>query len=104
MTFNHSDYDSNDDEQERPTLSFILPQFAISSFGVRGFSCAKEWTEDRVAFSCGCPNCLHENGLTLVYHPEDWNESGDCQQEWRKRIVSVKTASYTMHLICGGYE
>ncbi len=80
-------------------LLFILPAFVSAM----GFSCAREWTQDRLGQECGCPQCLRKIGLVLCWHPEDWNESADMQDHWRRRIVSVKVAGYASHLICPGY-
>ncbi len=89
-----------DDDVEETNLVFVLPCF-VSQLG---FSCAREWTEHKAGFECGCPRCLKKIGLVVVFHADDWNDSGDMQSHWRKRIVSVKTANYAMHLIVPGYE
>ncbi len=92
------DTDPHDDD-DQTTLLFILPCFV----NALGFSCAREWTESRIGSECGCPRCLKKIGLILCFHADDWNDSGDMQAHWRKRIVSVKTASYASHLVCPGY-
>ncbi len=102
---------TGEDADEQGNINFILPQF-VSDLGnvdnrkriPSGYSCAKEWTETRKGFACGCPRCLRKLGLSLTFHHEDWNESGDCQEHWRKLIVSVKTANLVTHLIVPGYE
>lgn len=91
---------NSDDDVEESTILFILPCY-VSELG---FSCAREWTEHRLGHECGCPRCLHKAGITLIFHLEDWNDTGDQKAHWRKRIVSIKTASYASHLICPGYE
>jgi len=78
---------------------FILPQF----INAMGYSCAREWAESSIRFQCGCPRCLRKVGLSLTFHPEDWNEAGDCQPHWRKLIVSEKTGRLASHLIVPGY-
>ncbi len=100
MTYHHASYDRND-EQEQHNHLFILPQFVGSV--CTGYSCAKEWTERMAHFQCGCPMCLDELGLCLCYDPEDYREDKDCEEQWRKRIVSVKTAICAVHLIVPGY-
>ncbi len=86
-----------DDPGER--IVFVLPAFVTAM----GFACAREWTESSISFECGCPRCLKKIGLTLIFNWEDWNDSADMQDHWRKRIVSVKIAEYASHLICPGY-
>lgn len=96
------DTDPQDDDDNK-FIVFVLPQYVSPM----GFSCSREWTENKnqyETFACGCPRCLKKFGLCLCFHQADWNESGDMQEHWRKRIVSVKTASYAAHLICPGYE
>ncbi len=88
------------EENVQPQLSFILPQFVSAM----GFSCAREWADDRVGFACGCPRCLRKLGLVLIFDHKHWNESGDCQDQWGRLIVSAKTASLVSHLVCPGYE
>lgn len=100
MTYHHAGYDQPDEEHEEHNLMFILPKFVSA----QGFFCAKGWTEKKIGFACGCPRCLRKHGLVLIFHTEDWNESGDCQEHWRKLIVSVKTANLVRHLIIPGYE
>ncbi len=97
MKKNDTPLEALDDQNH---LIFILPAFATPM----GFSCSREWTEEKASYECGCPRCLKKSGLTLIYHQEDWNDSGDMQEHWRKRIVSAKTASYAPHLVCSGYE
>ena len=93
------DTDPQDDDDQQLVV-FILPAFVQSL----GFSCASDWTEERTTHECGCPRCLKKLGLSLCYHQEDWNETGDMQSHWRKRVVSMKTASYASHLLVSGYE
>lgn len=95
----YPDTDPQDDDDSKG-LTFILPAY-VSALG---FSCAREWTEERSGMQCGCPRCLRKNGLVLIFHQGDWREDLDCQEQWRVRIVSAKTASYAKHLICPGYD
>ncbi len=81
------------------TLVFVLPAF-ISGMG---YSCARDWCETSIRYVCGCPRCLDKNGLCLCYSPEDYREDRDCEEQWRKRVVSVKTAICAVHLIVPGY-
>lgn len=99
MTYQKAEGDF-EHEPEETHLLFVLPAF-VSQLG---FSCSREWTEKRKGHECGCPRCLRKIGLVLCFHADDWNDSGDMQAHWRKRIVSVKTASYASHLICPGYD
>jgi len=92
------DFDDSADHQ--PSVSFILPQFVSAM----GFSCAREWTEDKIGFTCGCPRCLRKAGLVLVYDHQHWNEAGDCREQWGRLIVSARTASLVPHLVVPGYE
>jgi len=92
-------------DQPEPDLGdegiiFILPAFVSAT----GFACAREWAENRRGHECGCPRCLKKLGLVLCWHQADWVETGDMQDHWRRRIVSVRTAGYAAHLICPGYE
>ncbi len=90
---------SADGEHPDDRQIFILPHFVSEM----GYSCARHWTESSMRFQCGCPRCLDKIGLCLVFNAEDWNDSGDMQDHWRKRIVSVKTAICAVSLIVPGY-
>ena len=81
-------------------IMIILPLFKAE---LGGYSCSKEWCEDKRSHACGCPKCLDHAGLTLCWSPEDWNESGDLIEHWSKRVVSQKTARLCTHLIIQGY-
>ncbi len=94
------DYLVEDDADETGKIMFILPQFVSA----QGYSCAKEWTETKTGYHCGCPRCLRKLGLALVFHVEDWNKTGDCQEQWRKLIVSARVARVASNLVVPGYE
>ena len=88
------------DPQDKTFLVFVLPQFVTAM----GHSCSREWTEEKRSYECGCPRCLKKIRLALCFHQADWNESGDMQEHWRKRIVSARVARLVRHLVCPGYE
>jgi len=98
--YDKEDDDHHQEDDDQRMILFILPAFVSAS----GYSCAREWCEDRMNHECGCPRCLRKLGLVVIFHANDWNDVGDMQGHWRKRIVSVKSASYASHLICPGYE
>lgn len=79
-------------------VTFILPNCAGPSFRCAGESPAVAQGD----FQCGCPNCLHKKGMTLVYDPKD---EADCiPLEFRRvRIVSLTTARAADCTICQGY-
>lgn len=97
--YHRPDRESYEPEEEEHELRFVLPLWDP----VLSFSCAREWTEDKRSFQCGCPRCLERQGLTLVYHVEDWRESGDGKETWRKRVASIRTARLAPHLVVPGY-
>lgn len=85
--------------EEAEMIVFVLPTYAQEL----GWSCAKDFVENKPDTECGCPSCLEGVGLTLVFDVEDWNKVGDLPEHWRKRIVSLRTGRLAKHLICPGY-
>ena len=81
-------------------LQYVLPQYDEP---LGGWSCAREFVADKPTFLCGCPNCLRKEGLTLVFHAEDFNLEDDQPEHWRKRIVSLKTGRLAAKMIVPHY-
>ncbi len=85
--------------EKETRIAFVMPTYVEEL----GWSCAREWVEDKHELECGCPKCLERVGLTLTYDVEDWNKEQDLSDIWRKRIVSLRTGRLAKHLICPGY-
>lgn len=85
--------------REETKIVFVLPTYVQEL----GWSCARDFVENKPDTECGCPGCLEKVGLTLTYDVEDWNQEVDLSAHWRKRIVSLRTGRLAKHLICPGY-
>lgn len=79
-------------------VTFILPQM-----GGPSFRCAAESPAVKQGdFQCGCPICLRDRGMTLIYDPQD--EAEAIPIEFRRvRIVSLRTAKFADATVCRGY-
>lgn len=67
-----------------------------------GYSCAKLYCDAHPAFECGCPICLHHEGLTLIFVGDDWDTLRDKRIFWKK-VCPEKVALMAPELIVPGY-
>ncbi len=81
-----------------------LCQFVLGGQAMDGQTfCHFNWCNQRHQLHCGCPACLSVDGLTLIYHVEDWKQDAEMKYTWRKRVVALSTAKLASRLIVEGY-
>jgi hypothetical protein len=92
---------SSPTEEEKGTYAgifMILPRRGLGD----GFLCWKEWCEINPSHACGCPSCLREARLTLIYLADDYDR--DIPDDmWRTRVVALEVARYRPDLVVPGY-
>lgn len=80
-------YSSPHDRERRPRLGFILPDFLHPMWPY----CDRDALEHgglSANWSCGCPECLAELGMTVIYVPVDLDD-GKHPNACRLRVIPI---------------